>query len=127
MYKILRSLDGSRRLLLGERSTEFAQQVVIKFVAPEGSDSVLEASILGRLQHENIVQLLGTGVSDSGEYLVLEYVDGQPIDVFCRENELSLDSRLHLLDQIMGAVAYAHRRLVIHADLKPANILGGSG
>ena len=56
-------------------------------------------------------------------FFALEYVEGQPIDVYCRERALNTQSRLALLLQVAHAVAFAHSRLVVHRDLKPSNIL----
>ena len=83
-----------------------------------------EKEILASLDHPNIVQLLDAGVADDGQpWLALERIDGERIDVYCRERRLSLPARLALFEQVLGAVETAHARLVIHRDLKPSNIL----
>lgn len=83
-----------------------------------------ERDILASLEHANIARLYDAGVDDAGRpYLAMEYVDGQPIDAYCREHALSLEARLQVLLQVAHAVAYAHSRLVVHRDLKPSNIV----
>ncbi len=83
-----------------------------------------ERQILGALQHPNIAALLDGGVTEDGvPYIVLEYVDGVPIDRYCETNRIGLRSRLDLFRQVLDAVQYAHRQLIIHRDIKPSNIL----
>ncbi|MBX6330945.1 MAG: serine/threonine protein kinase [Gemmatimonadaceae bacterium] len=83
----------------------------------------LERRVLARLEHPNIARLLDAGVTDSGlPYLVMEYVDGQPIDQYCDAHRLTVEERLALFAHVCDAVHYAHRHLVVHRDLKPSNI-----
>ena len=83
-----------------------------------------EGSALARLTHPNIARLLDAGLSPAGlPYLVLEYIDGQPIDEWCDARKLSIDGRLWLFEQVLAAVAHAHANFIVHRDLKPANIL----
>jgi serine/threonine-protein kinase len=83
-----------------------------------------EGSLLARLAHPNIARLLDAGVSAAGQpYLVLEYVDGAPLDQWCDEKRLSVPARIALFGQVLAAVAHAHANLVVHRDLKPSNIL----
>jgi serine/threonine protein kinase/tetratricopeptide (TPR) repeat protein len=83
-----------------------------------------EKQTLAMLDHPNIARLLDAGVtSEAIPYLVMEYVEGQPIDAYCDERRLSIEQRLKLLQKVCHAVEYAHRQLVIHLDLKPGNIL----
>ena len=84
-----------------------------------------EGSILARLSHPHIARLLDAGVMADGAqpYLVLEYIDGEPIDAYCRRLELPVAARLRLMLDVLAAVAQAHNRLVLHRDLKPTNIL----
>ena len=81
-----------------------------------------ERPALARLSHPHIARLLDAGASDQGlPYFVLEYVQGQPIDEAVKP--LTLDQRLRLFLQLAEAVAYAHRNLLVHRDLKPGNVL----
>src|ERR1051325_8231467 len=83
-----------------------------------------EKEILAALSHPNIATLLDAGTTDDGiPYLAMEYVKGEPIDEFCRRQNLSLNARLKLFNKVCDAVGFAHRNLIIHRDLKPSNIL----
>ena len=83
-----------------------------------------EREILGNLNHPNIARLLDAGVtSDEVPYLIMEYVDGLPIDDYCCHNRLSTSHRLRLFLVVCAAVEHAHQNLIVHRDIKPANIL----
>lgn len=85
-----------------------------------------EGSLLARLRHPFIAHLIDAGMLSTGQpYLLLEHVDGEPIDVYCDAHRLSVAGRLRLFLDVMSAVAFAHANLVVHRDLKPANILVG--
>ena len=85
---------------------------------------LLEARTLALMSHPNIARLLDGGRNDDGvPFLVLEYVDGEPIDVWCDRHGLDTRARLKLMMKVCRAVEYAHRNLVVHRDLKPTNIL----
>ena len=132
-YRIDRELGrgGMSRVFLAERADgEFEQHVALKLLRP-GLDSDLdlarlraERQILASLNHPNIARLLDGGVTDDGlPYLVMEYIDGQPLDRYCAEHGLSVRQRLELFRSVVEATEYAHRNLVVHRDLKPSNIL----
>jgi serine/threonine-protein kinase len=83
-----------------------------------------EGQILGRLSHPHIARLLDAGVHDGAQpYLVLEYVEGQPIDRYCQQQGLDAVARIRLFLDVLAAVTHAHSRLILHRDLKPSNIL----
>ncbi|HEX3950982.1 MAG TPA: serine/threonine-protein kinase [Steroidobacteraceae bacterium] len=84
----------------------------------------VEGELLARLDHPNIARLIDAGVREGIQpYLVIEYVEGEPIDAYCRQRELSLDARIELFRNVLAAVSHAHSHLVVHRDIKPANIL----
>lgn len=132
-YRLVRELGrgGMAVVFLGQRADgQFEQQVAVKRIqqgiaSPEGIRRFeQERAILARLRHPNIAQLLDGGVDSEGRpYLVMEHVDGQPIDRYCDSHRLTLRQRLELFLQVAHAVDAAHRNLVIHRDLKPSNIL----
>ncbi|HEU4778631.1 MAG TPA: serine/threonine-protein kinase, partial [Steroidobacteraceae bacterium] len=84
-----------------------------------------EGLLLGKLDHPNVARLLDAGVQPETHqpYLVLEYVDGLPLDTYCDQRGLDLAARLQLFIDVLQAVAHAHSHLVIHGDIKPSNIL----
>ena len=83
-----------------------------------------ERQILARLQHPNIATVLDGGTTEDGQpYLVMEYVEGQPITDFCAAQGMGTRERLALFRTVCGAVQYAHQNLVVHRDIKPANVL----
>lgn len=132
-YRIERRIaaGGMGVVFLARRADEqFERQVAIKIVSsPLASDEArrrfrAERQILADLSHPNIAQLLDGGTTDEDvPYLVMEYIDGLPIDEYCRQRELPLAARLRLFLQVCAAVQYAHQHLIVHRDLKPSNIL----
>ena len=109
---------------------EFQHRVAIKLIRSGlDHDFVLkrfrnERQILAALDHPNIGRLLAGGTTESGNpYFVMEYIEGQPLYQYADAHQLSINDRLRLFTQICDAVHYAHRKLVIHRDLKPTNIL----
>ncbi len=132
-YRIVRELGrgGMGTVYLGERDdAQFTMRVAIKLIKRGmDTDAVLqrfrhERQILAGLEHPNIARLLDGGTTGEGlPYFVMEYVDGQPIDEYCRTQQLSVDQRVRLYRQVCAAVAYAHQHLVVHRDIKPSNIL----
>jgi serine/threonine protein kinase/tetratricopeptide (TPR) repeat protein len=83
-----------------------------------------EGSILARVRHPHIAQLIDAGVSQAGQpYLVLEHVDGVSIDRYCDDRSLAVEARLRLFLDVLTAIAHAHANLVVHRDIKPGNVL----
>jgi serine/threonine protein kinase/tetratricopeptide (TPR) repeat protein len=83
-----------------------------------------EGRILARLQHPRIARLIDAGTTGIGQpYLVLDYVEGLPIDRYCDGQQLDVRARLRLFLDVLAAVAHAHANLVVHRDLKPSNVL----
>jgi hypothetical protein len=108
----------------------FEGYVAIKFLHAARSGQAaderfrVEGKLLGKLDHPNIGRLLDAGMLDGGQpYLVLEYVEGEQIDVYCERHELSVEARVRLFLDVLAAAGHAHSHLIVHRDLKPANIL----
>ena len=120
---------GMGAVYLAERNDgAFTKQVAVKLLATvlvQARDRFLrERDVLAKLDHPNIARLLDGGATPDGWlYLVMEYVDGVPIDRYCTEHDLSVDERLALLRQVCDGVAHAHQNLIVHCDIKPENIL----
>jgi serine/threonine protein kinase len=135
-YRILKQLGsgGMGSVWLAERSDDrFDRQVAIKFInlsaMGQGTTNrfMREGSILGRLTHPHIAELMDAGVTANTEpYLVLEYVEGRPVDEYCDEHMLAVEARIRLFLDVLSAVSHAHANLVVHRDIKPSNVLVNS-
>ncbi len=136
VWHALRTLGrgGMGTVYLVERSEGgFRQHGAMKLLrAGADSDEFLrrfeqERQILATLNHEGIARLLDGGRDPQGRpYLVMEYVEGEPIDRACDRERLSVDQRVAVFVQVAQAVAYAHRNLIAHRDIKPGNIIVGA-
>jgi hypothetical protein len=143
-YEVLRLLGrggmGAVYLAAGAGDDPFQRRVAIKVIAPGAAPEAAqvlmrrfstERQVLGALAHPNIARLLGAGTWEREDgprpYLVMEYVDGVPIDAYCQRQRLSIEARLRLFQKVCAAVHHAHERLVLHRDLKPSNILVDRG
>ena len=131
-YKITKEIGRGGMGIVFEavRSGEdFSQTVALKMLK-RGMDSDAirrrfrsERQILATLEHPHIARLLDGGITgENAPFLVMEFVQGQPLDEFCDERSLSINERLRLFLQVCAAVSFAHSRLVVHRDLKPSNI-----
>ncbi len=132
-YRVIRELGqgGMGTVYLAERDDEnYRKQVAIKVVRRGmDTDELLgrfrhERQILANLDHPYIARLIdGGSTTDGRPFLVMDYVQGQPIDAYCVHRNLDIPSRLRLFIRVCEAVAEAHRNLIVHRDLKPGNIL----
>ncbi len=83
-----------------------------------------ERDILARLHHPHVTRLYDGGVTADGQsYIVMELVGGLPVTEHADRSGLDLPARLALMGEICDAAGYAHQQGVVHADLKPGNIL----
>jgi serine/threonine-protein kinase len=122
---------GMGAVYAAERSDgAYAQRAALKLIRASADSQTArerflrERQILAGLQHPNIATLLDGGISAEGEpWFVMERVDGEPIDRWCDARKLGLRERIVLFLQVLDAVRYAHRNLVVHRDLKPSNLL----
>lgn len=133
-YELVRELGrgGSSTVYLGVGSEGVArpEQVAVKVLRAEVRSPlarrrfILEGEILAGLRHPGIARLLSAGTTPGGRpYFFMEYVEGERLTDHCRRHRLSLPDRLRLFRAVCEGVQYAHRNLVVHQDLKPANIL----
>jgi serine/threonine-protein kinase len=132
-YRVLGRLGagGMGEVFLAERSDgSFARRVAIKALALAHTESDLvrraedERRFLAQLEHPHVARILDGGrLADGRPYVVMEYVDGNAIDHYCRERGLDIAARVRLFLQVIDAVDAAHRALIIHRDLKPSNVL----
>ena len=132
-YQIERELSrgGMGVVYLAARADKaFEKQVAIKIIKRGmDTDEIIrrfqqERQTLANLDHQYIAKLLDGGSTEDGApFLVMEYIDGLPIDQYCDDNKLTTVQRLQLFRKVCAAVQYAHQNLIIHRDLKPGNIL----
>ena len=132
-YEELRPLasGGMGEVVLARRvDGEFERVVAVKLLRGDAGGAEVvrrflrERQVLARLDHEYIARLLDGGTASDGRpYLVMEYVRGLRIDVYCARHELDVPARVDLFLRVCDAVRHAHERGVIHRDLKPSNIL----
>ena len=120
---------GMGEVYLATRADQgFTQRGALKLLRHEAAGQLgrfhAERQILARLEHPGIARLLDGGMTADGRpFTVMEYVEGRSLTNYCEETRASFGERLSLFLQVCEAVAFAHRNLVIHRDLKPDNIL----
>ncbi|MEM8932667.1 MAG: serine/threonine-protein kinase, partial [Acidobacteriota bacterium] len=132
-YRLLRVLGegGMGTVYLAEQGGPLARRVAIKI--PRGGAAVsddatrrfdLERKALARMSHPAIAQVFDAGTTETGHpFVVLEYVDGEPLTSYCDDRQLDLRRRVELFASICDGVAHAHAKAIIHCDLKPSNLL----
>jgi serine/threonine protein kinase len=121
---------GMGSVARGERDDGvYAQTVAIKFIRGDISAPLAvarfdaERRILARLDHPSIARVIDGGTEDGRPWLAMEYVDGAPLNLALAERVTALTERLDAFLAVCEAVAFAHRNLIVHADIKPGNIL----
>ena len=136
-YLLLREIGGGGMgvVYLARRDDEqYEREVAVKILRAGSRDTeavhrfLAERQILARLEHPDIARLYDGGTTEDGRpFLVMELVDGLPLDEYCDLHALPIDARLALFQRVCAAVQYAHQNLLVHRDLKPANILVTAG
>ena len=130
-YDVLDVLGrGGMGVVYRARDSRLGRIVAIKMLTEgfSGNAEMLqrfyrEASQTGALRHNNIVIVYDAGDQDGEPYIVMEYVEGEPLDKAIKRQRLQLEHALSVVEQICLALAYAHRNGVIHRDIKPANVI----
>ncbi|MCP1469745.1 hypothetical protein J3E64_001427 [Sphingobium sp. OAS761] len=121
---------GMGAVVRAERDDGLFQQVVaIKLIrgdiaSPRAKARFAEERrILARLRHPGIVRIVDGGDADNRPWLAMDFIEGAPIDQALHAKSASLEDRLSAFEAVCEAVAFAHRQLVVHADIKPSNVL----
>ncbi len=132
-YRVVRELGrgGMSRVYLAARADQAFEKLVAIKVVELGLDAEDvarrfqgERQILARLDHPNITRIVDGGTTEDGlPFLVMDYVEGEPIDRYCDTRSLDVAARLRLFQGVCAAVHYAHQNLIIHRDVKPGNVL----
>jgi non-specific serine/threonine protein kinase/serine/threonine-protein kinase len=132
-YQIIREIGRGgmgKVYLAGRADDQFKKRVALKILRSEFTDPEVltrfrhERQILATLSHPHIATLLDGGTGRAGEpYLVMEFIEGTPLDRYCDSHNLSISERMVLFQQLCSAVQYIHQNLIVHRDLKPSNIL----
>lgn len=132
-YRIIRQLGsgGMGEVYLAERADgQVNMRVALKILSNGLVDPVFlarfqrERQILAELNHPGIASLLDAGITDQGRpWFVLNYIQGEPVNDYCKHQSLTLVERLALFQKLCEAIEYAHQWGVVHRDLKPGNIL----
>jgi eukaryotic-like serine/threonine-protein kinase len=132
-YHLVRELDsgGMGVVYLAVRSDDHYFQVVAIKMIRKGEDSPelvhrfrMERQVLATLNHPCIGTILDGGETQDGRpFIVMEYVEGQPITLASKSRGLSIRQRVELFRSVCSAVYYAHQKLIIHRDIKPSNVM----
>lgn len=131
-FKLLRKLGegGMGQVFLARQTEPVERQVALKLIRVRVQNATnlarfeVERQALAQMNHPAIAQVFDAGTTAAGQpWFAMEYVDGQRLDAYCRERQMTLNERLDLFVRICNGVQHAHQRGIIHRDLKPANIL----
>lgn len=121
---------GMSAVYLATRIDDYEREVAVKIIPPfenrknSAENFRRERQILANLSHPFIAQIVDGGTTDDNKpYIVMEYVEGLPLDEFCNANNFTVKQKIKLLQEVCEAVTFAHRNLIVHRDLKPHNIL----
>ncbi len=130
-YQVLEEIGrgGMGVVYRAEQSEPVRRQVALKLLlSHRGSRHAErfreECQTIARMRHPNIAQMLDAGETEEGHpFLVLEYIEGEPLTDFCDQNSLDVHARLELFIKVCEGIQHAHQKGVVHRDLKPSNIL----
>jgi eukaryotic-like serine/threonine-protein kinase len=131
-YEILSTLGrGGMGVVYRAQDPRMGRQVAIKTVTEGLSNDqgmlqrfYREAEKMGMLKHPNIITVYDLGEQDGYPYIVMEFVEGEPLDQIIQSNrQVPLIYKLRIIEQVCSALGYAHHSDVVHRDVKPANVI----
>ncbi len=131
-YKLLQKIGegGMGTVWMAQQEKPVRRRVALKLIKPElATKEVIvrfeaERQALAMMDHPNIAMVLDAGTSDSGApYFVMELIKGTPLNEYCDQQELKIESRLQIMVDVCEAIQHAHQKGILHRDLKPANVL----
>ncbi len=131
-YDLIRRIDmgGMGEVYLAQQRTAFNREVAVKIIRDDVSRDPLararffrEAEVSSKLKHDHILPLFEFGEVEGRLFLVTPYISGGTLAQRLQADSLSLTEVQQLFTALAQAVAYIHRRGVVHRDLKPGNIL----
>lgn len=131
-FEIVRAIGGgsAAEVFEARRIGPASKPVALKILRPGMGSVDLRARIeeererLAQFDHPGIASLVDAGATPDGRpWFAMHFVDGAPITRYCDDRTLSVSSRVDLLRQVCEALAYAHRRNVVHRDVTPSNIV----
>src|SRR5690606_18717245 len=128
-YKIIELIGtGGMGFVYHAEHLQTNRKVAIKFLQSTASGAsqkrfLREMELAAQLNHKNIIKIMDAGVIHNHMYMVMEYIQGTSLDLYCRSKNFSVDEKLHLFYKIVNAIGCAHKKNIIHRDLKPQNIM----
>ena len=131
-YRLLKKIGegGMGEVFVAAQESPIRRTVALKLIRPglTSSQALLrfqaEGQVLALMNHPNIARIYDAGEGPGGRpYVVMEHLAGQPITDYCDTERLTIEARLELFQEVLEGVRHAHRKGVIHRDLKPNNIL----
>lgn len=130
-YAVERHLGaGGMGSIYGCREPESGALVAVKIIRSDLQSRAArdhfkrERDILMRVNHPNICRILDANIADVGTpFIVMQFVDGKPMDQYCRDHRCNVDKRLLLFSQVLAGIDYLHSQNIVHRDLKPSNLL----
>jgi serine/threonine-protein kinase len=134
-YEIVKELGkGAMGVVYQAHDPNIGREIALKVLRPDrvGSEDFVqrflkEARAIGRMSHQNIVTVYDVGEDQDTIYIAMEFLEGVPLNVYCREKSLSLDEIADIGIQVADSLDYAHTRGIVHRDIKPQNIMVGPG
>jgi len=130
-YQITKELGrGSMGVVFQAHDPHIGREIALKVLRPDRVSSedfvqrfLKEARAIGRMSHPNIVTVYDVGEDQDTVYIAMEFLEGLPLNAYCREKTLSIEEIADIGIQVANSLDYAHTRGIVHRDIKPQNIM----